>query len=63
MKLTIGQFADSINKMAWQGNLWACAGTIKETKDLWRCPSNMDLLCPEARDAARHYIREANGEK
>jgi len=58
--MTIEQFAGMINDMAGQGLLFYAAGTIRDSRDLWRMPKNMDLLCEAAQIAARHYIE--NGE-
>ena len=59
-RLTVKQYANMINKMADQGLLFYTAGAIKESRDIWRCPANMALLCDAAQQAARHYIEEGN---
>ena len=56
-RLTVKQYAGMINRMADQGLLFYVAGAIKESRDLWRSPANMDLLNEDAKIAARHYIK------
>ena len=63
MRITVQQLADAANSYADQGLLFWLAGFIEQTRDVWRTPGNMDLLHEDAQIAARHYIREANGEK
>jgi hypothetical protein len=56
-RFTVKQYAGMINDMSRQGLLFYVAGTIKESRDLWRCPANMALLDNDAKIAARHYIK------
>jgi hypothetical protein len=57
-RLTVEQFARMINRMVEENGLYWVAGTIRESRDLWRCPANMKLLSEEARIAAHHYLSE-----
>lgn len=61
-RLTVKQYAGMINKMSAEGLLYYVAGAIKESRDIWRCPANMKLLCDAAQQAAKHYIK-LGGEK
>jgi hypothetical protein len=61
-RLTVKQYAGMINNMSRQGLLFYVAGTIKESRDLWRSPANMALLDEDTKQAARHYIK-LGGEK
>jgi len=59
-RLTIKQYAGMINRMADQGLLFYLAGAVRDSRDLWRSPANMALLNDDAKQAARHYIKEEN---
>ena len=57
--LTVKQYANMINKMADQGLMFYVSPAIRKSRDIWRCPANMALLCDAAQQAARHYIKNA----
>ena len=59
-RFTVEQYAGMINRMADQGLSFYLAGAVRDSRDLWRSPANMALLNDDAKQAARHYIKEEN---
>lgn len=58
MKITVKDFADSINADCMvRRYFWVC-GLVKETINLWKILAHYELLCDEGQMMAKHYIAE-----